>query len=183
MVDQDEENQSAEDPASVLKSLEKKALLNKYLFIAVLCFTGLVLSVMGTAMTVMYFKIATLTEAEAVRADDPFEEQFLALEEQLMLLADFRKSELKKIAAYTHQLDKIASECNVDKAAPYRNFLVAREKDFQKFLSTLQEGTSSLANMNQGERDWLEPYTQSLEQLKQSSGERQHALEMLLTGS
>lgn len=174
-----EEREDPQDPATLLRSLEKKALLNKYLFIAVLSFTGLVLTVMATGMTVMYLKINSLTEAAEARAEQPYEEQFRALEEQLMLLADFRKSEQKKIEAYTTQLDNIASECNVEKAAPYREFLIGREQDFQTFLETLKSGTSSLANMNQGSRDWLEAFNKELERLRESSAERQHTLKML----
>lgn len=177
--DRDDEN-STEDPAAILKSLEKKALLNKYLFIAVLCFTGIVFTVMATGMTVMYFKIASLTAAAEEIEDAPYDEELAALEEQLMLLADYRKSEQKKIEAYTRQLDIIANECNVEKAAPYRDFLVSREKDFQQFIDALKTGTNSLANMNPGSRDWLEPFNSELATLKQSSSERQHTLKLLM---
>lgn len=180
MVDDNNDENSPEDPAAILKSLEKKALLNKYLFIAVLCFTGIVFTVMATGMTVMYLKIASLTEAAQQIEDAPYDEELAALEEQLMLLADYRKSEQKKIEAYTQQLDIIANECNVEKAAPYRDFLISREQDFQQFLDALKTGTNSLANMNPGSRDWLEPYNAELATLKQSSSERQHTLKMLL---
>lgn len=175
-----EDSTTPEDPATILKSLEKRALLNKYLFIAVLCFTGVVFTVMATGMTVMYFKISSLTNAAEARDDAPYEEEFVALEEQLMLLADFRKSEQKKIAAYTQQLDIIANECTAEKAAPYINFLISREKDFQDFLTTLESGTTSLANMNQGSREWLSPYNSELQSLRQSSGERMNSLKMLM---
>lgn len=179
-LEEDQLSGAADDPAELLKSLQKKALVNKYLFIAVLCFTGLVFTIMATGMTVMYLKIADLNAAAEERAEAPYDEEFAKMEEQLMLLADFRKSEQKKIQAYTQQLEIIANECNVEKAAPYQQFLLSREQDFQQFLGTLKEGTSSLANMNQGAREWLEPYNAELMKLRQSSAERQNTLKMLM---
>lgn len=179
MVDDNTDSELSQDPAALLKSLEQKAVLNKYLFIAVLSFTGIVFTVMATGMTVMYLKIASLSEAAAERADEAYDEEFTALEEQLMLLADYRKSEQKKIEAYTRQLEVIAGECSVEKSAPYRNFLVSRETDFQQFLETLKNGTNSLAQMNPGAREWLQPFNKELDTLRQSSKERQHTLKML----
>lgn len=182
-IDNSEDTNGAEDPATLLKSLEKKSLANKYLFIAVLCFTGIVFAVMATGMTVMYFKLSDLDKAAQELESDQYDEQFLALEQQLLLLADFRKSELKKIEAYTRQLNIISTDCNVEKAAPYRDFLTGREQDFQRFIDTLKSGTNSLANMNKGSRDWLDSYNTELDALKQSSSVRQVSLEKLMTNS
>lgn len=44
----------------------------------------------------MYMRISALTEEAEAREDRPMDEQFVVLEQQIMLLADFRKSELKK---------------------------------------------------------------------------------------
>lgn len=177
--DDQEDNGTQEDPATLLKSVEKKALLNKYLFIGLLSFAGIIFTVMGTGMTVMYLKIAGLTEAAALQEEEPYEEQFLAMEQQLMLLADFRKSELKHINAYTQQLETIANDCNVEKAAPYRDFLISREQDFQAFIDEFKTGMNSLANMNQGSRQWLDGLNASLNELKESSSVRQATLEKL----
>ena len=182
MADEDDYSESQEDPATLLKSLEKKALLNKYLFIGLLSFTGILFTVMGTGMTVMYLKLSQLSEAAEAQESQPYEEQFATLEQQLMLLADFRRSELTKINAYTAQLELISSDCSVEKAAPYRDFLLSRERDFQKFIETLSEGTSSLANMNQGSRQWLEAFTAEMDALRQSSAMREKTLEKLDAG-
>ena len=175
----EEENQSEETPESLLKKVEKKAATNKILMIVVLSISGLLITVMATGMTVMFLRISALNEAANMDADDPMEEQFIALEQQLMLLADFRKSELKKIAAYTKQLEKIGNECSIEKSAPYREFLASREKDFQTLLATIKEGSANLANMNQGSKKWLEPHAAALDELKQSSSLRQSTLESL----
>ena len=183
MAIEDDEESTSEDPAVLLKSLHKKALLNKYLFIAVLCFTGIVFTVMGTGMVVMYLKLAELDATAQLQEDDQYTEQFLALEQQLVLLADFRKSEIKKITAYTNQLEKIANDCNIEKAAPYRNFLTSREQDFQRFIEALKEGTNSLANMNKGSKEWLDAYNAELDHLKQTSAVRQSTLDNLMATS
>ncbi len=97
----------------------------------------------------------------------------------MLLLADFRKSELKQINAYNRQLDKIAADCDIEKTAPYRQFLVSREGDFQQFIDTLKEGTNALAKMNQGSREWLEGFNTQLNQLKQASAARASTLQNL----
>jgi len=51
---------------------------------------------MATGISVMYMRISALTEEAEAREDRPMDEQFVVLEQQIMLLADFRKSELKK---------------------------------------------------------------------------------------
>lgn len=181
MAVDDEESGTTEDPATLLKSLETKAVLNKYLFIAALSFCAILFAVMGTGLGVMYYKLSQLGQVAEQQESQPYEEEFKKLEQQLLLLADFRKSEMKKIQAYTAQLDAISNQCSLEKSAPYRDFLVSREKDYQKFIATLKSGTSDLANMTRGSREWLDGYNAELDKLSESSAARQQILENLKT--
>ena len=176
----DEEGQSEENPAALLKKVEKQAATNKILMIVVLSISGLLIAVMATGLTVIFLRISALTEAASVEDEDPMEEQFIALEQQLMLLADFRKSELKKITAYTKQLEKIENDCSFEKSAPYRDFLAGREKDFQTLLTAVKSGSSNLANMNKGSKKWLGPHTATLNELKDASVARKAKLDKLV---
>lgn len=179
----DSENDGAEeeiiDPATLLKRVEKQAKTNKLLFTVVLAISGLIITVMATGMTVMFLKLSALTSAAEASDEDAMDEQFMELEQQLMLVADFRKSELKKIKAYTKQLDNIANDCSLEKAAPYRDFLAGREKDFQIFLTSVKSGTTSLAGMVKGSRQWLDAHNRELEELKQLSVIRQDKINNL----
>ena len=168
-----------ENPVVLLKNVEKQAKTNKLLLSIVLAVSGVVITVMATGLTVMFLKLSDLTRAAEEAEEQPMEEQFLALEQQLMLLADFRKSELKKITRYTRQLEQIASDCDLEKAAPYRDFLSSREKDFQSLLTAIKSGTGSLAGMSKGSKQWLGAYNKELDELKQLSLSRQRELETL----
>ncbi|WP_145999204.1 hypothetical protein [Oceanicoccus sp. KOV_DT_Chl] len=160
--------------------MEKQAATNKILMIVVLSISGLLITVMATGLTVMFLRIAELTAATEIEEEDPMEEQFIALEQQLMLLADFRKSELKKISAYTKQLDKIANDCSPEKSAPYRDFLAAREEDYQLLVEAIKSGSSNLAGMNQGSKKWLVPHAAALDDLKDASVIRKAKLDKLV---
>ena len=120
--------------------------------------------------------VIALSTAAQASDEDAINEQFVALEQQLMLLADFRKTELKKIKVYTRQLEKIANDCSLEKAAPYRDFLAGREKDFQIFLGSVKSGTTSLAGMIKGSRQWLTAHNRELDELKQLSIARQNKI-------
>ncbi len=181
--ERDEDDAVEVDPAAVLLKVEKQAALNKYLLIATLVIAGIVFTVMATGLTVMYLQLSSLSETLEQQEDETLDEQFLALEEQLILLADFRKSELRKITTYTSQLEKISQDCSLEKAAPYRDFLSSREKDFQSFLSVVKSGTNNLANMNKGSRGWLEVYNKELDDLQQQSATRQNTLDKLMRKS
>ncbi len=178
--DDREEGATEENPVDLLKKVEKQAATNKILMIAAMAISGIIISVMATGMTVMFLRISALTDASQIEEEDPLEEQFIALEQQLMLLADFRKSELKKITAYTKQLDKIANDCSLEKAAPYQNFLLTREQDFQQLVTTIKSGTSNLAAMSKGSKKWLDIHNKSLDDLKDSSIERKTKLDKLM---
>lgn len=181
MADEETTEDGAEiNPVQLLKKVEAKAATNKILMITVLALSGVIISVMATGLTVMFLRISALTDATEVEDEDPMEEQFIALEQQLMLLADFRKSELKKITAYTKQLDKISSDCSLEKAAPYQGFLSSREKDFQALVSTIKSGTSDLAAMSRGSKKWLVAHNNALDELKDLSIERKAKLDKLL---
>ena len=175
-----EEDPQAVDPAVVLVNIEQRTKTNKFLFSVLLGFCAVIVVVMATGLTVMYLKISTLTEAAEKTSDDAVEEQFIMLEQQLMLLADFRKSELKKIKAYTGQLEKIADGCSFEKAAPYREFLLTREQDYQRLLKAIKSGTSDLAGMSRGSKKWLSPHQKEVQELIELSGAREQRLESLI---
>ncbi|MGK0500729.1 MAG: hypothetical protein ACJAYG_002382 [Oceanicoccus sp.] len=182
MTEDSEDSGDQDNPLTLLKTTQKRLATNKILLIVVLVISALVTTVMATGMTVMFIRISAMTEAMGIEEEDPMEDQFIALEQQLMLLADFRKSELKKISAYTKQLEKIASNCSVDNEAPYKDFLLSREQDFQKLLGTIKTGSASLAGMSLGSKKWLDVHIKSLEDLEESSVERKIVLEKLLKG-
>ena len=165
------------DPAVLLKQIKKQGKTNKLLLTIVLVISGVVITVMATGLTVMFLKLADLSAVAEAASEDHMEDQFLALEQQLMLVADFRKSELKKIKAYTKQLEKIANDCSLEKAAPYRDFLSSREKDFQALVSTVKSGATSLAGMSKGSRQWLSSHNNTLDELKESSVVRRAKLD------
>lgn len=179
-VDDREEGAADKDPAVLLQQLEKKIKVNKVLMLVALVLSGLVITVAGTGMTVLSMKVSDLEQASKPDSDDPIDDQFVALEQQLILLADFRKSELKKIAAYTKQLEKIGVDCSLEKAAPYQKFLSNREQDFQQLVTTIKSGTADLAAMSQGSKKWLDLHNQTLEDLKDSSVERKAMLDKVL---
>ncbi len=179
MAEDGDEAKADVDPVALLQKVEKQAKTNKFLLGIVLAVSGVVVTVMATGLTVMFLKLSALSEAAEETEEDPMAEQFLALEQQLMLLADFRKSELKKIAAYTKQLEKIATDCDLEKAAPYRDFLSGREKDFQALLTAMKSGTGSLAGMSKGSKQWIDAYNKDLDELKQLSAARRSKLDDL----
>lgn len=184
MLDDDrEEGETEVNPVDLLKKVEKQAVANKVLMFTAMAISGITITVMATGMTVMFLRISALTEASQVEREGPLEEQFIALEQQLMLLADFRKSELKKVVAYTKQLEKVASDCSVEKAAPYQQFLVTREQDFQQLVTTIKSGTTDLAGMNKGSKKWLDIHNKTLDDLKDLSIERKTKLEKLTKGT
>lgn len=167
------------NPGEMLQQVDKQVKSNKFILSSVLVVLAIVVSVMATGMTVMFVKLTDLSAAVAEAEDDSMDEQFVALEKQLLLLADYRKSELKKITAYTKQLEKISSVCDLEKAEPYRKFLTSREKDYQDFIAAMKNGTNSLAGMSRGEKKWLQEYNKQMAKLLQQSKSRQQELSQL----
>lgn len=181
MADEDESDNAA-DQAPSLSAVQHQAKTNRLILISIGVLCGVLICVMATGLTVMFLRIGALTEAAQAKPDDTMEEQFIGLEQQLLILSDFRKKELKRIVAYTNQLAQIRSDCSIEKAAPYTEFLMARETDFQKLLTAISSGTDSLAGMNKGSRKWLQPYMKNLEELKRKSQQRKKKLAGLIGG-
>lgn len=181
MADEQMDEQQAEgNPVALLKKMDKRIGLNKVLMITALVISAILISIMATGMTVMYMRISSLTEAAEAGGDSPMDEQFVVLEQQLMLLADFRKSELKKISRYTQQLEKISKDCSLEKAAPYKDFMTSRETDFKVLVETIKSGTNDLASMSRGSKKWLTAYNKTLDDLSAKSAERKAVLEVEL---
>jgi|GEM_PF-5590929 len=178
MADEEkEENQPELSPEELLTKMEKRIGVNKILMISALVLSGILVSVMGTGITVMAMRISALNEAAVAQENSPMDEQFQVLEQQIMLLADFRKSELRKITNYTKQMEKISKDCNLEKAAPYNNFLSSRESDFKRLVETIKSGTGDLAAMNRGSKKWLTAYNTTLDELVANSVARKAVLE------
>ncbi|MBL4827513.1 MAG: hypothetical protein JKY66_07345 [Spongiibacteraceae bacterium] len=184
MADEEENNNDSATPAEPpLSKIEHQAKTNRLIMICVGVLCGVLFCVMATGLTVMFMRISALNEAAEAETEDPMEAQFIGLEQQLLILSNFRKKELKKITAYTKQLNQIRNDCSIEKAAPYTKYLMEREVDFQKLIATIKSGTSSLAGMNKGSRKWVAPYKKSLESLKQKSANRKKNLATLIASS
>lgn len=91
-----DEEQAEVNPVDLLNVVDRRVRINKLLMISALIISVILISVMATGISVMYMRISALTEEAEAREDRPMDEQFVVLEQQIMLLADFRKSELKK---------------------------------------------------------------------------------------
>ena len=178
--DHREESETGVSPVDLLNKVERQAATNKILMIAAIAISGIMISVMATGMTVMWLRISALTEATQIKENDPIAEQFIVLEQQLMLLADFRSNELSKITAYTRQLNKLASDCSLEKMTDYQAFLVSREQDLQKLVTAIKSGSTNLAAMSRGSKKWLDIHNKSLDDLKDLSIERKAELDKLL---
>jgi uncharacterized membrane protein len=180
MAEEDDNSSEVSPPGPSLTTIEHQAKTNRLIMISVGVLCGVLICVMATGLAVMFVRISALSEAAETEAEDPMEEQFIGLEQQLLILSDFRKKELKRINAYTNQLRHIRNDCSIEKAAPYTEFLMARESDFQKLVTTISQGTSSLAGMNKGSRKWVEQHQKSLQELKQKSTLRKKKLASLI---
>ena len=91
-----DEEQAEVNPVDLLNVVDRRVGINKLLMISALIISVILISVMATGISVMYMRVSVLTEEAEAREDRPMDEQFVVLEQQIMLLADFRKSELKK---------------------------------------------------------------------------------------
>ncbi|EAW31852.1 hypothetical protein GP2143_05360 [marine gamma proteobacterium HTCC2143] len=175
-----DEEQAEVNPVDLLNVVDRRVGINKLLMISALIISVILISVMATGISVMYMRISALTEEAEAREDRPMDEQFVVLEQQIMLLADFRKSELKKISTYTQQLEKISKDCDLEKAEPYTEFLTSREADFKVLVETMKSGFNDLASMNRGSKKWLTAHNKTLDDLVEKSVGRKAVLEVEL---
>jgi Trp operon repressor len=187
MADDKTEDNSAEkeaipvQPEVLLPKVERQAKIGRVLTIAVIFVSVLTMIAMGAGMFVMSSRIAELEQlVNTYNEEDDVDQQFDVLEDRLVALAEFRKSELKKIQLFTEELETLSTDCSLEKAEPFLAFLSQREQDFQVLIDTIQSGTNSLAGMNQGSRKWLEEHNKALADLKKMGVERQTKLESLL---
>ena len=166
-------------PEILLPKIEKKEKLTKLLSYASLFLALIITVTVGIGMWLMFDKIAGLERAALAQQNESLDEQFAVLEERLMLIAEFRKSEVKKISKFTKELKKLSSDCSAEKAQPFINYLGQREDDFQTLLEVIGEGSSNLASMNKGSKSWLKGHSQSLQDLSGLSKARQLELDAL----
>ena len=168
-------------PEILLPKVERQAKIGKVLTVTLIFISLLTIISVGTGMIVMFDRISTLERMATVdKEDDLVDQQFDALEERLLSLAEFRKSEIKKIQIFTSELEKLSAECSVEKAQPFLAYLSEREQNLQQFIDTVKSGTGSLAGMNKGSRQWLDEHNKALADLKALSVERQAQLDILL---
>jgi len=185
MAEEDREDAEVEVPAIapeiLLPKIEGKEKLTKFLSYAALFLALIVAATVGIGMWLMFDKIAGLERAAQAQQSESLDEQFLVLEERLLLIAEFRKSELKKIGRFTKELKKLSSDCSAEKAEPFINYLGQREEDFQTLLDVIGEGSSNLASMNKGSKSWLKNHSKSLQELSKMSKLRKAELDGLHT--
>jgi len=163
-------------PEILLPKIEKKEKLTKLLSYSALFLALVMAATVGVGMWVMFDKINDLERAAEAQKNETLEEQFSVLEERLLLIAEFRKSELKKIGRFTKELEKLSSDCSAEKAEPFIKYLGQREGDFQILLDVIGEGASNLASMNKGSKKWLKGHSKTLQDLAKLSKARQTEL-------
>ncbi|MFT5693073.1 MAG: hypothetical protein ACI92E_002409 [Oceanicoccus sp.] len=168
------------DPAVLLPTVEKQLKATKFLLITTLALSVLVLSTVGVGIGVMYGRIVDLEVAALELEDDQMEEQFIALEDRLLSIAEFRRSEQKNITKYTKELAKLSNDCSAEKAEPFLRYLSQREDDFQLFVGSVKSGISDLAGMNIGSKLWLGGYTTTMDGIVKLSADRKLEIDKLL---
>lgn len=178
--DNSEEELIAVDPVVLLPKVEKRLKSTKLLSITTLVLSVLVMSTVGVGIWVMYGRIVDLETAALELEDDQMEKQFIALEERLLTIAEFRRSEQKSIGKFTKELAKLSSDCSAEKAEPFLKYLSQREDDFQSFVGSVKSGISDLAGMNKGSKRWLEEYTTTMDGIVKLSTERKLEIDKLL---
>lgn len=167
-------------PEVLLPKVEKKEKMTKWLTYATLFVAVMLIATVGVGMMVMLNKISALELIAEKKENNSLDQQFDVLEERLALIAEFRKSELKKIGKFTKELEKLSSDCSAEKAEPFIKYLSQREQEFQKLIGLIGEGSDSLAGMNKGSRKWVQDQSKSLEILSKSSERRKIELDGLL---
>ncbi len=128
-----------------------------------------IVSIMATGMVVMFMRIDSLkppTEAEILT-------RFDELSEELLRLNDFRRKELLLIVELRAEMDAIRKDDSAEVIGKISGALSQREADFQQLLETTISGTTDLARMIQGKRDWTKQHQQKLQDLLAASKERQ----------
>ena len=186
MADEERDDGSEEqagqvvDPAILLPKVEKRLKSAKFLLIGTLVFAVLIMSTVGVGIGVLYGRIADLEMAALDVEDDLMEKQFIALEDRLIAIAEFRKSEQKSIGKYTKELAKLSNDCSPEKAEPFLKYLSQREDDFQQFVGFVTSGIDDLAGMNKGSKRWLEEYAKKMDAVVTLSVERKLEIDKLL---
>jgi hypothetical protein len=175
--DRDDEEEGNEAEAEV-KDYEKRIHSNRLILFAGIFLSCTVLCIMVTGLLVLFMRVSEIAPADGEPSAEilAMEERFATLERQLGALSDFRKGELKKVAAFTNRLEMVYADCSSEKTAPFKDLLISREKDFQALLKTISGGTRDLSGMVKGSKNWVNQHNKKLQLLIDSSVERQAAL-------
>jgi hypothetical protein len=172
MADSDENEVSAEDPH---KRLLKQLKLSKMLLIISAVVSTVIICIMATGMTVMFMRIAELTPP----TEELVERRVNELNEELTRINDFRRKELLVIMDLRDKLEAVRTDDSAEIVTKISSALNQREADFQKLIKTTVSGTSDLANMIRGNRDWTKEHHAQLEGLLAASKERQQTFGQL----
>jgi|GEM_PF-4573149 len=138
-----------------------------------LLFGGLlaVVITLSVAVTVMLFQPATTmardSQAHVVAQIGALEDRMTYYERQLNQMS----ATLNEVA----ERQTAAEEANIPPALLER--LLDQEADLQQFITALKQGMRELSHMVHGSRDWLELYSEELDQVRDKSQSRARALE------
>lgn len=174
MADEDEDDVKEEAGPSAA-DLESKLKTNRIILIVGSFLSVTIFAIMLTGLAVLYLKLEEISPADGEPSAEvlAMEERFAKLESKLAALSDFRKGELKKIAGFTDQLERVYADCSSEKTAPFKDLLVSREKDFQELVKLMMSGTTDLSGMAKGSRAWVKQHNKKLDQLIKKSAGRQ----------
>ncbi len=155
-----------------LAKLEKAIKTNRTLFFSTLVCAAVIISILITSVLVINLQLANRREVPAEEFADLLEE----LQSHLTHLSAIHNSEAKVYFEFEDSLADIKTLYQDDKINELRQLLVEREKDTRKLLDLMNEGSSSLANMSPGSREWTKNFGQKLAAEKKLSQMREDAL-------
>jgi hypothetical protein len=172
-LEEDDENSGGEQNPH--EKLLKQLKFGKILLIVSSVISLIIICIMATGMTVMFMRISELKP--------PTNEEILTridgINEELVRTNDFRRKELLVIVELREMLDGMREDDSSEIINKLSSAMSQREADFQKLIETAQSGTTDLAKMIKGKRDWTKEHNAKLEELLDASKERQKIFSLL----
>lgn len=166
MADREDNEATEESPH---ERLLKQLKISKMLLIITAVVSTLLVCIMATGMTVMFMRIAELTPP----SEELIQGRFNELNEELDKINEYRRKELLVIMDLRDKLEAARTDDSAEVVMKIGSAMNQRESDFQKLISTTLSGTSDLAKMIRGNRDWIKEHNENLKDLIGSSKERQ----------
>lgn len=176
MADREDNEAAVEDPH---ERLLKQLKISKMLLIITAVVSTLLVCIMATGMTVMFMRIAELTPP----SEELIQGRFNELNEELDKINEYRRKELLVIMDLRDKLEAARTDDSAEVVMKIGSAMNQRESDFQKLISTTLSGTSDLAKMIRGNRDWIKEHNENLKDLIGSSKERQQVFGQLSQAS